>query len=140
MAQLPDYLIDKIMIYNRHPLAEIFHDLYEPYREALHIQHNSSDLTFRAAGSPSFWDYKRHGLHCEEWDDIFYTRHRVQQNFAWLDSYSDFDLDAYRREYGAESMQNVHELRYKLKYWREERAILELFIYRDTSIYWKMQQ
>ena len=69
--------MNKIIMLNRHPLAEIFYDLYTPYREAMQIQPYSSDKAFREAGIPSFWDYKRHGLHTEEWDDIFFRRWEI---------------------------------------------------------------
>ena len=132
MNTLPENLMNKIIMLNRHPLAEIFYDLYAPYREAMQIQQYSSDKAFREAGIPSFWDYKRHGLHTEERDDIFLRRWEIEQDYAWLDL--DFDFDFYRHNYGSEAMPRVYETMCQLKYWREERDLLELFIYRDTSI------
>jgi len=123
MNTLPDYLIDKIMMYNRHPLAEIFHDLYEPYREALLIQKSSPSKAFREAEVPSFLSYKKHGVHCAEWDDIFYRRMCEEIGNRYL------ILHANEPEF-----RFIRKKAEKHKQWREERAILELFIYRDTSI------
>ena len=132
MTQLPNCLIDKIIMMNRHPLAEIFHDLYEPYRNALHIQQNSPDKVFREAGIPSFWEYLQRGIHCVEWGDVFFQRWEFEQRHAWLNS--DFDLDEYRSTHGPDAMPRVYEKMDRIHQWQEERGLLELFIYRDISI------
>ena len=74
MDTLPEALQVKIMMYNRHPCAEIMHGLFGAKRGVLQIQRKSKDKHFKNCASPSFFDWKLHGIGCDEWSVLFQTR------------------------------------------------------------------
>ena len=93
MDSLPEALQWKIMMYNRHPCAEIMHGLLGAYRDVLEIQRTSKDRNFRNCASPSFFDWKLHGIGCDEWSDLFQARQDWIRKTDILDRLGDPRLD-----------------------------------------------
>ena len=94
MDTLPEALQWKIMMYNRHPCAEIMHGLLGAYRYVLEIQRKSKDRHFRHCSSPSFFDWKLHGIGCDEWSDLFQARQEGIRKTCILDRLGDRRLDS----------------------------------------------
>ena len=74
MNQLPEHLINKVMLYVSHPCADIMNDIIDHYQQALEVQQRSRDTLFREAAIPSLKSFKRRGTSCAEWYDIFEGR------------------------------------------------------------------
>ena len=81
MHTLPDDIVDRIMRFNSHPCADMMTELYQPYKDAIRIQKTSPDPQFRKAPHPSFFEWKVHGVGCEQWADVFEARARMMERW-----------------------------------------------------------
>ena len=86
MNTLPDDNIDRIMRFNSHPCADMMTDLYQPYKDAIRIQKTSPDPQFRKAPRPTFFEWKVHGIGCEQWANVFEARARMMRRWDPLDA------------------------------------------------------
>jgi len=93
MDSLSDDIFIKIMRCNSHPCADMMTDLYKPYMEAMQIQIKSPDKHFRNAPQPSFFEWKLHGIGCEQWGDAFEARDKFKRMTCVLDRLGDRRLD-----------------------------------------------
>ena len=112
MDSLPDDIFLRIMRFNSHPCADIMKDLYKPYHDAIDIQLKSKCPFLRDRESPSFFEWKVHGLGCKQWAILFQAREECLRRICLLDRLGDPRLDR------------------KIKRWNEERAQLQLFEYK----------
>jgi hypothetical protein len=113
MDSLPEALQWKIMMYNRHPCAEMMHGLFKSYHEVLQIQAKSKNFHFTILPSPTFFEWKVHGIGFEEWAQMFEIRElylSAIDPLDALDNHVNGDGKVFRR----------------IKMWKEERAQLQL--------------
>ena len=115
MNQLPEHLINKVMLYVSHPCADIMNDIIDHYQQALEVQQRSRDTLFREAAIPSLKSFKRRGTNCAEWYDIFEGR---EEKELLLESLEDEGL--------LELLPDTHPSISKWQYWRNERALINL--------------
>ena len=111
MNTLPDDIWDRIMRFNSHPCADMMNGLFQPWRDVLEIQRKSPDPWFRNAPQPSFFEWKVHGIGCEQWLTVFAHRADTQRNTCILDRLGNRRLDR------------------ALTLWENERDQLQLFEY-----------
>jgi hypothetical protein len=93
MDSLPDDLFLRIMRFNTHPCADIMNGLFQPYRDAMELQQMSSDHHFRTTDYPSFFEWKVHGIGCEQWALLFQAREDFVRKTCLLDRLGSARLD-----------------------------------------------
>ncbi len=95
MNTLPDDIFDRIMRFNSHPCADMMTNLYKPYRDAMQIQIKSPDKFFRNAPQPSFFEWKLHGIGCEQWGDMLEARAEMRRKTSILDRMGNRRIDRF---------------------------------------------
>ena len=89
MNTLPDDIFNTIMRLNSHPCADMMNDFFQPYREAMDLQQKSLDPEFMNMQSPGFFEWKVHGIGCEQWALHFTKRANVVTTIDILDALDD---------------------------------------------------
>ena len=113
MNTLPDDIFLHIMRFNSHPCADMMNDLFQPYRDVLEIQRTSKCSFLRDRASPSFFEWKVHGVGCKQWAVLFEAREDCIRRMCFLDRLGDPRIDR------------------KFKRWNDERDQLRFLEYHD---------
>ena len=74
MDSLPDDIFLRIMRFNSHPCADMMTRLFQSYHEVLRIQATSKIPYFSTLPSPTFFEWKIHGIGYEGWAEMFEVR------------------------------------------------------------------
>ena len=111
MNTLPDDIFIHIMRFNSHPCADMMNDFLRSYYLAMEFQQMSPDLAFSTADYPTYFEWRRHGIGCEQWADVFQARAEVRRQTCILDRMGNRRLDRF------------------LTLWETERDQLRLFEY-----------
>ncbi len=102
MNTLPDDIFIHIMRFNSHPCADMMNDFFQPYRDAMELQQMSADHHFRTTDYPSFFEWKVHGIGCEQWGCLFEARRETIRNTCILDRLHDPRIDRRTKRWESE--------------------------------------